>query len=149
MNKNTFYIIVIVGLLISNGILVFFLTQKENKKRPRNSPKEIVAKRLDFDDAQMSDYEVVIKKHQVESRQIFDQIQKSKGILYNLLSTTDDHKRDSLIQRITIKQGVLEQLNFNHFLEIKKICREDQTPEFEKLSHDFAKIFGKRRPPKK
>lgn len=148
MNKNTFFIVVIVGLLISNGFLLFFMTQKGPHRGPKHSPKEIVSKRLNFDEKQIADYEVLIKEHSRSAAELMSQVQGARETLYGQISETNNadviNKR---LEPIAVNLTELEKLNFSHFQDIKALCKPDQLERFEELTNDLAKIFGKRKPP--
>ena len=144
MSKNKFYAIVIVGLLISNGILVFFMSQKDHRRKPPRSPKEIVIKRLNFDESQIALYNVLIEGHGEKMHELMKSIRESRNDLYSkILDDDKSNVQASLIESIARNQGQLEQLNYSHFQDIKSLCMPNQLDDFEELSKDLAKIFGK------
>lgn len=140
MSKNRFYAFVIVCLLISNGILVFFMTQKNHRGKPPRSPKEIVIKRLKFDESQIAKYEILVQDHRKMTKELIIDINKNRESLYSNL--TEQILVDSLIDPIAMSQAELEKLNYSHFQDIKSLCTPDQLDDFEELSKHLAKIFG-------
>ncbi|MFT6166482.1 MAG: hypothetical protein ACJAV5_000142 [Vicingaceae bacterium] len=143
MNKNKFYVIVIVGLLISNGMLVFFMTQKEHREKPHHSPKEIVIDRLDLDEAQIKNYLELVSVHREATNELMKGIRAKRSLLYELLTASGSTtKVDSTVINIGQLQQELERLNFNHFQDIQLLCNANQLQAFEDLSREFAELFG-------
>ena len=144
MNKNKFYAIVILGLLLSNCILIFFITQKGHNGHYRASPREIVIERLKFDTSQIIKYEELIQVHRGKTHELMQGIQEGRNNLYS--QNTRNGKltiQAALIDSIVSNQAGLEELNYSHFQDIKKLCMPNQLDDFEALSKDLAKIFDK------
>ncbi|MDC1451019.1 hypothetical protein N8371_01195 [Vicingaceae bacterium] len=146
MNKNKFYVLVIVALFISNGVLVFFMTQKGHWGKQAHSPKEIIIERLRLDEAQIKDYSELVLFHGEATRDLMKSIRTQRSSIYKLLTVTDSTaKVDSAINAIGGLQQELELINFDHFQDIKALCTAEQLKDFESLSNEFVKIFGERK----
>ncbi|WP_165395961.1 periplasmic heavy metal sensor [Flavobacterium sp. J27] len=117
---------------------------------PRKEPKEIIIEKLHFDSKQIAQYEALIATHRNTINTLDSTIKKLKRELYATLieNETPTNKTDSLFQAITEKQMAIEKVHFNHFLDIKKICKEEQLADYENLTAELAKIFSNK-PPKK
>ena len=64
MNKKYFLIIIIIGLLLSNLLLIGFITsQKKEKRQGPIQPKNIIIDRLHFNENQVLAYELLVKNH--------------------------------------------------------------------------------------
>ena len=147
MNKNKFYAVVIVALLISNGILVFFMIQKGHREKSFHSPKEIIINRLGFDDAQVESYLELVSIHRETTGNLMKNIQEERSSLYELTpAQTDKERLDSTVVSIGLLQQQLERLNFNHLQDIHSLCNETQLKDFEVLRRDFSEIFKKGKP---
>ncbi|WP_396179835.1 hypothetical protein [Flavobacterium sp.] len=113
-------------------------------------PKEIVIEKLHFDKSQIAEYDKVILLHQQKIRSLDDSIRISKNKLYQLLNENSnvDSGKDNLILTLANYQKQIELTHFNHFMEIKAICRKDQLADFENLTEELSKIFShpKKRP---
>ncbi len=143
MNKNKFYTWIIVGLLISNAILLFFHLNRPNHKM---RPKEIVVDRLKFDNEQVKAYELIIEKHKSVAEANNDKIKALKNELYDTLNgQLDSIKNDSLNNAISTCFKNIEVNNYNHFLEIKQICKPTQLNDFKLLTEELTNIFSGRR----
>ena len=67
-------------------------------------------------------------------------------ILYSrLLDNSDDAVKDSLEREIGKLQITIENINYNHFNEIKLLCKADQQQDYSKLIHEIAFLFAPHR----
>ena len=140
MNKVKFLVIAIIGLLISNIVLFIIITKEYQRKAP---PKTFIINKLGFDKQQISNYEVYIRKHQ---KAITDNENKMNELRANLFSQLkyeqNKPKIDSLISGIAKQQYWAEYINYNHFLEIKSLCKPSQQKDFKELTHEIAALFS-------
>lgn len=142
---------VIALFLLNIGILGFLFFSKEKEdSRGRKMPREIVIEKLHFDKNQIKEYDKVIKKHQQTIRVIDDSIRNTRNELYQLLNaeTVNSAKRDSLYLKFASFQKQIETTHFNHFVEIKMICKKEQLSDFENLTEELSKIFNNGRKPR-
>lgn len=140
MNKSKFLILIIVGLLISNGIMFFMMFRDHNRK---DGPKNTIIDKLHFDKEQIEDYEVYVQQHRkaINKNEVSMNTLRSK--LYEQLKyQQDSSKTDSLISLISKQQFIAEHINYNHFLEIKKLCKPNQKRDFDELTTEIAKLFS-------
>lgn len=138
-----------IGLLISNLVLVGFIMLRKPKHPMGEGPKKLVIEKLHFDDKQVEQYEVIIQEHQKNIRKADDDIIKYKNALYQTLTKSDNEsEKDSLINQIANVQKKIEDIHFNHFLEIKKLCKPEQQKYFEDLTKEIEGLFYKRQMPK-
>jgi protein CpxP len=152
MNKiKLLSLAVIVLLLLNLGILGFLFLSKDNSGPDgRKMPREIVIKKLHFNENQIHEYDKIIKIHQDDIRNIDDSIRTTRNELYKLLNaeTIDSSKKDSLNLKFADFQKQVEIIHFNHFLEIKKICKKEQLAYYKSLTEELSKIFNNRRKPR-
>jgi len=152
MNKTKVLGFAVIALLVLNfGILAFlFLSKNNDGPRGKKMPREIVIEKLHFDESQIVEYDKTIKLHQETIRSIDDSIRNTRNELYKLLNseTIDSSKRDSLYLKFADFQKQIETTHFNHFLEIKKLCKKEQLTDFNNLTEELSKIFNNRRKPK-
>ena len=152
MNKTKVLGFAVIALLVLNfGILAFlFLSKNEDGPRGRKMPREIIIEKLHFDKNQIDAYDKTIKIHQETIRELDDSIRNTRNELYKLLNseTIDSSKRDSLYLKFAGFQKQIETTHFNHFVEIKKLCKKEQLTDFNNLTEELSKIFNNRRKPK-
>lgn len=140
MNKNKFYIVIIISLIVMNLALLIFLFLG---KPPRHEkPREIVIHQLNFDKNQIAEYDKLIKKHRHDIMKLDDEIFALKDNLYKNLST-ESKANDSLINAISNKQVQVESVHYQHLLAIKKLCKPEQLEDYNNLTNEFGKIFSK------
>lgn len=140
MNKSRFLSIIIIGLLISNGILLFmfFNGPKINKDR-----KSIIIDKLHFDKEQIKQYDIYIQQH----RKAINENETTIKILRRNLFTHLRYKQetakiDSLIGFIAKQQEVVEHINYKHFIEIKNLCKPSQEKDFNELTNEIVSLFS-------
>ncbi|MCB9188309.1 MAG: hypothetical protein H6599_03400 [Flavobacteriales bacterium] len=151
MNKSKVYIIIIILLLICNGLLSFFLFSKPLPPGPPpfKSPKEVIAKELHFSQQQISEYNVLIKAHQSEIKNIDEELRLLKDSLFtSILKDNSELAAEEVADKIAQTQKKIELLHVQHLMAIKDMCTTEQKVLFDDLVKDFGKIF-RPHPPKK
>jgi len=149
MNKEKFYKWTIVGLVVSNLFLAVFLFFRSlpPKRFAPDAPKRIIIERLHFDKNQIAQYESLIQEHRKQIRTKDEEIRKLKNELYSLLPVENNSsKKDSLITLMAEKQKDVEYIHYNHFVDIKKLCKPNQMADYNLLVKEINDIFN--RPPK-
>ncbi|MFT5753825.1 MAG: protein CpxP [Flavobacterium sp.] len=152
MNKSKLLTFAVIMLFLINIVtLSFFIFkgQKGNDMRSkRPMPREIVIKKLHFDDEQAAQYVALIKTHRDSISKIDEKIKMYKNGLYNELSKTDNQNViDNLFVQIATAQTSIEKLHYNHFLDIKKLCKPNQLKDYNDLTTELAMIFDNKLPP--
>jgi protein CpxP len=150
MKREKFLIAVIIALLISNLLLIGFLVLRPKPMHGPNGPKEIVIKKLGFDDTQVTTYEALIEEHSRKIVDLNNQVANEKKTLYTYLNDNQStSKRDSIVNTIALIQSEIEKTHFAHFQDIKKICKPEQLPLYEKFSSEIQEIFERPKPPRR
>ena len=144
-NNTKFLIAVIVGLLISNILLVGFLINKSNNHPVRKEPKTLIISRLKLNDHQIELYENLIKNHRNAINPTRNKIQKNKKLLYKGLNN-NEKINDSIFSIIKDLNNKIELINYNHFIDIRNICDDSQLKLFNEVSKDLHRIFSKKPP---
>jgi hypothetical protein len=148
----------IIGLVLINISMMVFMIVRPGKPRgphdgpPRGEgPKQIIIERLHLDARQQEKYSALVEEHRAKLFALNDSSKAMHDHLYNYLKTepVDEMHVDSVIAMIADNQYQLEYLNFNHFKDIKAICRADQQDEFKELVNDLGILFSPKGPPKR
>ena len=144
----------IIGLLISNAVLIAFLVLGHPSARKHSAPHEVVIERLDLNPAQVEAYQKLIDIHRAQATDFDAQINTLRLELYAGLSATAIDESTSL-GRLAILQTEAEKARLDHFRAVKDICSSEQMPKFESLTAELGTIFsgarrkhGKRSGPK-
>lgn len=152
MNKSKILRITVISILVINMFVISYLLFNKDvffgNKPPK--PREIVIKKLEFDTYQIKQYDITIAKHQNRIKALDDSIRKTKNKLYSRLkeSTSEIDINDSQVTQINNFQKQIEITHYNHFIEIKKICKPEQLEKFNALTNELSKIFSGKRKPK-
>lgn len=149
MQKTRFISILAVGLLLSNIALVAYIALNTERIQgrpqpppPHGDPKKIIIERLHFDEGQVEEYKKLISAHRAEVVANDQQVRALKDELYHTLVDNNAGNRDSMIAAIVDLQRRIENVHYDHFLAIKKLCRPDQQRDFEELAPDLTRLFG-------
>lgn len=141
MQKSKFLTIIIIVLLLINvtmAAMLFF----GNPNKKHEKPREIIIRELHFDANQIEKYDVLIKNHQNSIMKIDDEIFKLKSNLYQGLNL-ESKDNANIISQISEKQAEIENIHYNHLLDIKKICQTEQLTAYDSLTKKFSKMFNK------
>lgn len=106
-------------------------------------PKNIIIAKLKFNEQQVNSYQKLIDQHRKDIKENDAKILMLKNELYSLLNADNNNtKIDSLTTQIGNIQKQIEVVHFNHFLDIKALCKPEQLPNFNKLSKELTEIFN-------
>ncbi|MBE7171967.1 MAG: periplasmic heavy metal sensor [Williamsia sp.] len=147
MNKTNLLSVAVIGLLIINlGLLGFFFFHKPLPPpgmlpERGDGPKNIIIEKLHFDKEQVQQYEVLIDQHFTTIAGLEQEIRHTKNKLYATLQTAAPPDKDSLLNRLEALQKQIELVHYNHFTQIRQLCREDQLVYFNALTKDLAAFF--------
>ena len=155
MDKHKLITAVAIGLLIVNiatlGLL--FFNKPGRPHRPGDGPggegpKKIIIQRLHFDAAQQQAYELLVDDHRSRMFALNEASRLLHDELFTLLkSDQPDHSKASLLmEQIAANQKATDELNFDHFEKIKKLCRGSQLNHFNLLVDDLGALFSKGKP---
>ena len=142
MNKIKFLMGVVVGLCIVNiGLMGFILfrpainTPPVMVRRgvpgppgmmPEERPRQLIIQKLNFSREQVIEYDKLIEAHRDSIHTLEKQIRNAKNQLYSTLVPGTIAEKDQLVRRLGELQQRMESVHYNHFLEIKKLCRDKQ-----------------------
>ncbi|MBO0947816.1 periplasmic heavy metal sensor [Fibrella forsythiae] len=159
MERTKLLTIAVIGLLLLNLVTIGFLVLRPGKPggRPEDGPpggegpSRIIIERLHFDDNQQERYQTLIEAHRAQTRELASQSVHLYRDYYGLLENDqpDTAQITSLNRQIGQNQREQAQLNFDHFNDIKQLCRPDQQAAFRQLVSELSRLFGRQqRPPR-
>ena len=161
MNRTKLLTIAVIGLLLLNlGVLgMMFFSKPPHPPMPPQmnggprgeGPKQIIIERLHFDAMQQKDYELLVTEHHNKTDELHEASKKMHDQLFSFLKEGAENKTqsDSLIMEIANNQKAIENLNFDHFNAIKKLCKGEQVNDFNKLVDELGMLFAPKGPPRK
>ncbi len=153
MSRLKFLTIAVYGLLVLNlGIVGFMFLRKPPLHREGpliagETPKNKIIELLHFDADQVNQYETLIDEHKASIKFLRDDIRDTKSQLYQMLSKEDVVGKDSLIVKLGDLQKKIETTHYNHFQEIKKLCKPGQIEYFNTLTGELADFFNPEKQP--
>ena len=118
----------------------------ENPKGPikNDRPKNIVIQKLHFDKAQIAQYEDLIKEHRDQIFEKEQEISNVKMQLYNVLISNDTLQKEKLIQQLGALQSEIETIHYQHFLDIKSLCKPQQLSDFNDFTKEIVLVFKRK-----
>jgi hypothetical protein len=132
----------IIGLVMMNLLLVGLMVTHNPDRDRRDEPKRIIIERLGFDEQQINDYEKLIDWHRSKMRESREKTTQLKNQLYSTLNGKDTTvSTDSLMAEIGRVQQDMEHVHYQHFQDIRNLCRPDQLPAFDQLTTEIADLF--------
>lgn len=149
MTKQRLLAIAVVLLLVLNGITVAMLLKGHHRPDgppPEDRPKRMVIERLGLDEGQVERYEALIAQHRAAIGEKDGAIRAARTALFMDLREGNAAYRDSLITVITDLQASVERIHYDHFADVRALCRPDQRPKFDALIGELAGFFGAHRP---
>lgn len=141
MNKIKLLTFSVVALLLLNfGILGFLFLSGPNQRK--HEPREVVIHELHFDGNQIANYDKLIAVHKMTIQNLNDSIRNCKNELYSQLKSSQNKAiTESLFMKIAHFQAQIEQTHYNHFLDIKKLCKTDQLEDYNQLTTKLSEMF--------
>jgi periplasmic protein CpxP/Spy len=141
-------------LLVINFCVIGFLFLRKPFPAPNGphsfrpiEPKSRIIEILHFDHEQVAKYEKLIEQHRTSIKLLNYRIRETKSNLYETLREENAAVKDSLILELGYLQKEIETVHYNHFKEIKSLCKPDQSEYFTKLTFELGDFFGGGRSP--
>ncbi len=155
MTRIRLLTIAVIGLLLLNlGIISFLWLRPSVGPRPNRPPNgqgpaQLIIDRLHFDERQQAQYWQLVRQHQGPSFALTEESAALYQQYYQLLEAAqaDTARASALSQQIAQHQRAIAELNFNHFAQIKALCRPDQQADFAGLVGDLTELFSRHNRP--
>lgn len=129
-------------LFLVNVLLLAYIIKTPNDKRNPDRNRNIIIEKLHLNEAQIVQYDSLIKIHRKGIRTSQDNMMNLKNELYSkLLNDNNAAEKDSIILEINKIQNEIEHIHIHHFEDIKAICTNEQKPSFENLTKELAELF--------
>lgn len=149
MNREKFYIMVIIGLVATNllmGVIMMTAKPKENGQINREN-KDIISEKLNFDEDQDFAFQYLRDEHRHNVSHLEQELHQKRKLLFkNLKDSTQN--TNLILNDIARINKQMDSFNYIHFAEIKKICKPEQMEDFNELTEKLANMFGKKKPPR-
>lgn len=148
MNKITLLTVAVVGLLLLNaGLLVFMFTKRPPMGPPRGEGKGsaagVIIEKLKLDAQQQLQFAALRKQHRDQMEKIQEEDRESHRNYFELLKqdNPDHQKADSLATLISEHNKQIQQVTFNHFEQLRKICTAEQKQLFDSSIDEIIRMM--------
>ncbi len=133
MKKNILLAILLIFLMVMNGVLLFLLLNKPEKRK--GPPGTFISSQLGFDLGQQSDFLEIDRIHHLKMREIGNRSRNLKEYLFANMDDVDftDKKLDSITDLIGKLGAEKEREVFSYFKQIESICNKEQKLKLESI----------------
>lgn len=152
MNKLRLLTFVAISLLVLNiGTLAYLLIaqQRERPQRRGETAASFIIEELNLDNNQQLQFAELRQQHQSIMRAAHDEDRKLHDIYFSLLKTNepDKQKVDSIAALMAVQRSKIESATFDHFQQLRSICRDDQKKKFDATIDEIARRVAPKGPP--
>ena len=142
MTKTRILILSVIVLILLNVVMAAFLFIGSPGHNRPDGPKHRIIKTLNLNVDQVVAYDGLIDQHRDAVKNLDSLILDSKSQLYQQTIEQDSGIIEAQVLRISNLTQELERTHFQHFVDLKSICTEDQLPAFEKLASQLSDYFN-------
>lgn len=142
MSKTKLLSIAVILLLLINLTTLFLIFTRPPKPEHHQEPKQVIIEKLDLDNKQVKEFEVLIEEHKKKINREDVKLRRLKKEIYKTLSTDEFSLKDSLINELSIVQRSIENIHYEHFKALKKLCKPEQIEKFNDLTEELARLFS-------
>jgi hypothetical protein len=132
MRKEKLLLLLVVFLVVLNGITLILVIQ--NQRPPRLLPHDLVIiERLGFDHEQAKEFEVLKRRHRKRIDSIDAHFRNALEDYFLLMKTplVDTLAKAEIEGRLLELERQKVSVTFDHFLELKNLCKPDKQDEFD------------------
>lgn len=149
MEKTRFLTIIIVALAMLNIATLGFIFLGGPRGLPSLSGRPAVAqfiiRSLNFDEQQVKAYQQMWEAHHRSKQDLQMRLAQARESFLQGLSTGDTTR----LAKVSKIQHDMELLTFQHFREVRGLCRPDQAPKFDEVIQEALRMLSRpdMRPP--
>ena len=144
MSKLRFFQLLALALLCGNLFLLWI--HFSGRRYHHEGPRMEIIRRLNFDEQQVNCYDALIAQHRKRLFALDAQLQAQRKTLYGTVGKGANI--DSLLPALHQTQRDIELAHYDHFQDIRALCKANQIPLFEQLTRDLAALFGQGKRPR-
>ena len=142
-NKALYTIVVILVLLNTIALVMMWYHHRKAWKQQGLTPAHYLIKKVGFDSSQKDKYLDLVQAHRKNTGKLRQQLADAKDDYFALLGKPiPDSSRQSALQKITSINAQLDEITFNHFEEVRKICTPEQQVKFDKAIQEVIKMMS-------
>jgi len=146
MKKETLLTVAVIALLLLNFGTLGFLLFRRPPHPPGAGPAALdqrIVATLQLDAAQQQQFEQLKRTHHQQMQASDGAYREALGNYFALLKNDSmaPAQRDSLQATLTGIQNERASVTFQHFTDLKALCRPDQRPRFEALLPELMQVI--------
>jgi protein CpxP len=150
MSKVLFLTISVVLLFLLNaGMMIYlFRLRSYHRELQGQRPDMFIIDQLHLDPQQQQSFSLLRHNHQEAVRAAQEEDRHLHDIYFTLLKTDhpDKTKADSVATLIAAQRSVIEKATFDHFQQLRELCRDDQKRLFDATIDEIARRMAPPRP---
>ncbi len=148
MNKQRFFIITTIVLLLLNAVTIVYLFS--NRQLPPfggPGPADFLIKELKLDEKQQQQFEQLRQQNQQNLRNIREEDHRLHEEYFELLKTNSQDRKmaDSITSLIAQQRKQTELALFDHFAQIRNICHASQQEKLNNIIDEMARRLSPER----
>jgi Spy/CpxP family protein refolding chaperone len=134
-SKLSFWKIFAITLLISNMVILAFIFFEKPTRADNKGPANFIIKELNLNAAQIENFNQLKFAHQDSVQSLKNTGHELREGYFKLLrnDTADQVLANQLLMQIANNQKAIEQITFEHFESVKKICDSVQKEKFDSI----------------
>lgn len=137
--------IISIVFLILNGFLVFeMLTRKPPMLPPHPDYKQQVIEQLHFDEQQIEAYGKLVQEHRILMVRLEELKGEKMAVYFNQLNQSDSSNAADLMNDIKMLEQQRIEVTYDHFADIKALCRPEQLADFETVLQKAMQMLANR-----
>jgi protein CpxP len=143
MNKIQFLTISVVLLFALNvGMLVYLFNLRQLQKQLRGQGADtFIIEQLRLDTEQQQSFARLRRQHQEAVHMARQEVRHLHDVYFSMLKRDEPDKAgvDSVASLIAAQRKVIEKATFDHFQQLRSICRDDQKKLFDATIDEIAR----------
>ncbi len=146
LTKWTISILVVLNLITLSIIVLQNVRWKANQRPEirRDLTTRVLSNRLNFDEAQVQELQQLRRTHFERVRPVMNAMHENRQQLYRHLNQPEIVSTfvDSLAEEMGSHVSRMEKLTFQHFNDIKGLCRPEQLEKFNQAAGRIAMLLN-------
>lgn len=152
-NSNRILWILIGALLLLNLATLgsFWWSSNSTPSHPHKEYRKSghIFEEIGWDSSQEKAFEEARDRHHMAMRSYIDEQLEIRKELFALIGSEENPKVAALTQKLGKVRERFERVTFEHFREVRAICKEDQIEQFDSLVQNLGPMLGSQRRPRR
>ena len=127
--------------LVSSALAFFYFTKPPRHHGPID---KFLISEIGFDEKQTEAFQKLKEEHHSAVMEITQKEKPLRDAFENLLKSDqpDTNAADSIAKQMANSMYEIHMITFRHFADVRKLCRDDQKPKFDRIIGDILRRMG-------